>query len=319
LSKINDEQFSAEVEKRLQNLFNDSDVDQLKAPPEGSDDPVFSEDSPEEQVIDEISEDDLLENDIIEEDSLDVILGEDLLDDDPEQDLFGDDISDDVLDDDINEDLLDDDLNEDVFDDDLAQALLDDSQDKPISIEHEDVSIKEDGEFHFYPFRLLKSIILSIDWEITDDIMDRFVGQVTGLMETYKDDRFVLIFLHLLWELGKYIKKHRGQSHPNSIKTLNSIYNALEKVLSSNDLSDSDKKKILSTEMTKFKTLKEQITLQHVDTSKKEVTHAKVAETADAKIAEATISKEMTEIIKAMVHAEFKALLNEFAEWINKR
>ena len=152
------------------------------------------------------------------------------------------------------------------FDDDLNEDLFDDaSNDKPVKIEHEDVSIKEEGEFHFYPFRLLKSIILSIDWEITDDVMDRFVSQVTGLMETYKDDRFVLIFLHLLWELGKYIKKHRGQSHPNSIKTLNSVYNALEKILSSKDLSDSDKKKILSAEMIKFKTLKEQITLQHVD------------------------------------------------------
>ncbi|MFH0730360.1 MAG: hypothetical protein V2B19_28965 [Pseudomonadota bacterium] len=316
MSKINDEQFSAEVEKRLQNLFSDSDDEHLIAPQKEEEDIISSE----EDLLDDIMEEDLLEEDTSqEEDSLELISEADLLNDDHTENLSDDDLDDDVLDDDLNENLLDDDLNDDLFDDELNEDLLDDSSNKPGGIECEDVSIKEDGEFQFYPFRLLKSIILSIDWEITDDIMDRFVSQVTGLMETYKDDRFVLIFLHLLWELGKYIKKHQGQSHPNSIKTLNSVYNALEKILSSKELSDSDKKKILSVEMLRFKTLKEQITLQHEDTPNKNASHVKIVEKSNGKFAETTVSDEMIEIIKAIVQTEFKAFIKEFAEWASKR
>lgn len=315
MSKTNDEQFSAEVEKRLQNLFSDSDDEQLIAPPKEGDGIISSE----EDLLDDIIEGDLLEEDSFEEDSLEQISEEDLLDDEHNGRLLDDEMNEDLLDDDLTENLLDDDLNENLLDDELNADLLDDSDNKPGNIEREDVSIKEDGEFQFYPFRLLKSIILSIDWEITDDIMDRFVSQVTGLMETYKDDRFVLIFLHLLWELGKYIKKHRGQSHPNSIKTLNSVYNALERILSSQDLSDSDKKKILSVEMIKFKTLKEQITLQHDDTPNKRASHIKVTEKTDGKFTGTAISDEMIEMIKAVVQDEFKAFIKEFAEWASKR
>jgi hypothetical protein len=306
LSKINDEQFSAEVEKRLENLFTDSNNENLVTPPKEGNGIISSEDD----LLD-----DIMEGDLIEENSLEPISEEDLLDDDQNESLFDDELNEDTLDDDLNEDLL----NEDLLGDDLNDNFLDDSEDNPSNIGREDVSIKEDGEFQFYPFRLLKSIILSIDWEITDDIMDRFVSQVTGLMETYKDDRFVLIFLHLLWELGKYIKKHRGQSHPNSIKTLNSVYNALEKILSSQELSDSDKKKILSAEMIKFKTLKEQITLQHDDSPNKSASHPKVADITNGKITATSVSDETIEIIKAVVQAELKAFFKEFAEWASKR
>jgi hypothetical protein len=311
LSKIKDEQFSAEVEKRLQTLFSDSDDKQLSYPlNEGGDSKISSE----EDIIDEISEEELFFEETNEEDPLEEISEEDL--------LTENDFSENVLDDDLDENVLDDDFAEDFLDDELKEDLLENDSDIPGNTEPEDFSIKEEGEFHFYPFRLLKSIILSIDWEITDDIMDRFVSQVTGLMETYKDDKFVLIFLHLLWELGKYIKKHLGQSHPNSIKTLNSIYNALEKLLSSKDLSDPDKKKILSVEMIKFKTLKEQISLQHVDPSEKllpKQIQANAIEKTELKMSKEIISSEMREVIKTVVRDELKALIKEFSDWAIKR
>lgn len=309
MSKIKDEQFSAEVEKRLQNLFTDSD-EQLSGPlDEGGDGAISSE----EDILDEISEDDLLTDETNEEDALEEITEEDLFEEDLAKNTLYDELSENLLDDDFDEDLLDDELDEDLFEDD---------SDKPVNMDHEDVSIKEEGEFNYYPFRLLKSIILSIDWEITDDIMDRFVSQVTGLMDTYKDDRFVLIFLHLLWELGKYIKKHQGQSHPNSIKTLNSVYNALEKLLSSKDLSDSDKKKVLSAEMVKFKTLKEQISLQHVEpfeNSAIEQTQTNITEKTEGKTAEDFVSSDMKEMIRSIVRDELNTLIKEFSQWAIKR
>lgn len=316
MDRIKDEQFSAEVEKRLHSLFNDSDNKRQAAPLDGGYDGSIPS---EEEMLYEISEEDLLIEESNDENTIEEISEEDLLGDATDgreenlpEDLFDHDSDESVLADELDNELLDDNLNEDLFDDSIDG--------KSIEIENEDVSIKEEGEFNFYPFRLLKSIILSIDWEITEDVMDRLISQVTGLMETYKDDKFVLIFLHLLLELGKYIKKHRGQSHPNSIKTLNSVYNGLEKIFSSKTISDSEKKKILSAEMLKFKTLKEQITLQLVPPSQKTpIIQANVLEKTVGKMDEMTLSMEMTEMIRTVVRSELKAIIKEFAEWSSKR
>jgi hypothetical protein len=347
LSQKKDEQFSAEVEKRLQNLFNENVDEQIGESSKKFDDtPVSSK----EDEVDEISESDLLD-DFSEDDLIDEIVSDDLLDDELIENAYDDDLDENVLDDDLDESVLDDNLEESVLDDDfdVGNEITDDfdddllvtSDNKQVMDESvdscdDDTCVKESGEFQFYPFRLLKSIILSIDWEITDDVMERFVAQVTGLMETYKDDRFVLIFLHLLWELGKYIKKYRGQSHPNSIKTLISVYNALEKIVSQKGLDDSSKKKILSAEMIKFKTLKDQIALLQGGAIEKEVVVQPKAgekkdvtpveqhfETSLSKTDEKVISDKTIDFIRTLIRSEIKAFvkdfLKEFDEWASRR
>lgn len=331
MSEKKDEQFSVEVEKRLQNLFNEDISEQPGDFKEKEDKVTFTSDDDEAE--------DLSETDLIEEDSLGEILPNDLL-----EDVSDDDLEDTVLNDDLEENVLADDFNENVLDDDFneTEEQTDFGDDKLLFPDEEEACkeatcIKESGEFQFYPFRLLKSIILSIDWEITDDVMERFVAQVTGLMETYKDDRFVLIFLHLLWELGKYIKKYRGQSHPNSIKTLISVYNALEKIVSQKDLDDAAKKKILSSEMLKFKSLKDQISVLQGGTIEREavvsskitpeVTELPIESPAEPILEKVgmtgEISDEMINMVKTLVRSEMQAFLSHFLktfeDWASKR
>ena len=85
---------------------------------------------------------------------------------------------------------------------DLADATLD---------EPDDERAPDD-----YPLAELKNLVLSIDWEITDDALADFISQVNNLKVTYKNEKIVLMFLQLLGSLGVYIKTNRGNAHPKT-------------------------------------------------------------------------------------------------------
>ncbi len=110
-----------------------------------------------------------------------------------------------------------------------------------------------------YPLAELKNLILSIDWEITDDVLEKLLQQIKDLNLTYKHDKIVLTFLQILRSLGDYIKTNRANSHPKTFKILNSVFSSLDKVVLSKDMGETVKKKILRTEMNRYKELKTQI------------------------------------------------------------
>ncbi|MDY6972634.1 MAG: hypothetical protein SV775_09945 [Thermodesulfobacteriota bacterium] len=107
--------------------------------------------------------------------------------------------------------------------------------------------------------RDLKAIILSIDWEITDEIMARFIKEVARLKDAYKDNKIVLTFLQILGSAGKYIKARKAAADPDVIRLLNSAYTGLEKVLLRSGIKETERKEILLVEFGKFKDLKERI------------------------------------------------------------
>jgi len=109
------------------------------------------------------------------------------------------------------------------------------------------------------PLKDLKAEVLSIDWEITDKVMTRFINEVERLRETYRNDKVLLVFLRLLDSIGNYVKINKGKAHPNAIKLLNSVYNSLEKVLQLKGTTEEEREKILSIEIERFKRLKAQI------------------------------------------------------------
>ena len=111
----------------------------------------------------------------------------------------------------------------------------------------------------FYPLAELKNLILSIDWEITDEVLEKLLQQIQDLNMTYGHDKTVLSFLQILDALGGYIKKNRAKAHPKTFKTLNSVFASLDKVVLSKDMAETEKKKILSTEMNQYNELRIQI------------------------------------------------------------
>jgi HAMP domain-containing protein len=109
------------------------------------------------------------------------------------------------------------------------------------------------------PLKELKSTVLSIDWEISDETMNRFLDQVDKLKGPYKDDKIIQMFLQLLGSVGKYIKAKKASADPDVVRLLNSAYAGLEKVTITQGITDAERKKILSAEVDKFKNIKERL------------------------------------------------------------
>jgi len=123
----------------------------------------------------------------------------------------------------------------------------------------------------YYPLSELKNLILSIDWEITDEVLGKLLQQIKDLNMIYVHDKTVLTFLQILNSLGVYIKKNRAKAHPKTFKTLNSVFSSLDKVVLAKDMIETDKKKILSTEMNRYKKLRIQIAQSKAEKKKNKI------------------------------------------------
>lgn len=209
---------------------------------------------------------------------------------------------------------------------DEVQSRLDDlfGEGGKASVSIEDSAVPED-----FPLGDLKAIVLSVDWEIDDEVMARLVEEIGKLETVYNYDKTLLSFFRLLGSVGKYIKTRKVDAHPDSIKLLNSAYNSLEKVLLSKDITPAEKKQILLLQVTEFKKLKEQIDLRKADMAKaKEVETPKETKPVIAEggpeepeeTEEELLRSEMSRMtpqealayvlteLKQVIRAEFKAL-----------
>jgi len=110
------------------------------------------------------------------------------------------------------------------------------------------------------PLTTLKSIVLSMDWEISDAILTEFIQELNRLKTVLKDDGVVVKCLQLLEAIGKYILQKKAQTHPDSIRLLQSIYRDLEILLLSKGVSETARRSILADEIAQFKKLKEKLT-----------------------------------------------------------
>lgn len=109
------------------------------------------------------------------------------------------------------------------------------------------------------PLEELRNLVMSIEWEITDDVMASFVAQIDSLKKKYGKDRIVVMFLQLLGSLGLYVRTYTAKAHPLSFKLIHSVYSGFDRVMTTENLSVSEKKKLLYVELNKYKELKEQI------------------------------------------------------------
>ena len=189
----------------------------------------------------------------------------------------------------------------------------------------------------YYPLSELKNLILSIDWEITDEVLDKLLLQIKDLNMTYEHDKIVLTFLQILNALVVYIQKNRAKAHPKSFKTLNSAFSSLDKVVLSRDMEEAAKKKILSAEMNRYKQLKIQIAQSRSDKQKSRIKRQRPESVSPATFAlrsnagekEFPITDQRRELsaeamaaavedIKQYIHSEITALKEEIKSLFEK-
>lgn len=127
--------------------------------------------------------------------------------------------------------------------------------------EDDKASVNERFEFYpdNYPLIELKSLVLSLDWEITDKVITDFLIHTDNLIEFFSNDKVILMFLRILRALGKYIDANRSQSHPECFKVLHSVFSTLDHVIQTEGMSLPEKEKLLKTEVTQYKKLRQLI------------------------------------------------------------
>ncbi len=144
---------------------------------------------------------------------------------------------------------------ENQYDDDLT--LGNDEHDESYYTDADDLfEFSTDDES---PISRLKSLVLSIDWEITDEVLLQFNEELLDLKGIWAGETINLVYVQALEKISKYIYQNKADSHPNAIKLLLTFYYNLEKIVSSQDLSEEQKKEILLEDVKKFENLKRQI------------------------------------------------------------
>jgi hypothetical protein len=162
------------------------------------------------------------------------------------------------------------------------------------------------------PLRELKAVFLAVDWEINDEIMSAMLRQIDSLKKIFAKDRIVVLFLQLLGAVGKYIKAQKANAHPDAVKLLNSIYTSLEIVSMSEGMTETERKRILRSEVKRFQSLKEELARRKQPAQKTPETAAKsVAEPKAADTEVPPALRYVLEEIRKTIRSEFAALRDE--------
>ncbi len=150
---------------------------------------------------------------------------------------------------------------ENQYDDDLTVEAGDYEEYDPVgAVDLFEFSYQEES-----PISRLKSLILSIDWEITDEILIQFNDELVDLKDIWATEKINLVYIQALEKISKYIYQQKADAHPDAIKLLLTFYYNLEKIVYSEDLTEYKKKDILLKDVKRFEFLKRQITDQGQD------------------------------------------------------
>ena len=164
------------------------------------------------------------------------------------------------------------------------------------------------------PLKELKSTILAIDWEITDDVLDTFIGQLDGLLEQFEDDKVIHTLLKLLKSLGKYVRTHKSKAHPDTIKRIMAVYSALEESVTNDDMSRNEKEKMMLEEVRQFQRLKALIFASsppHVSSGSQKPIKAEEMAGIDAVVS-------AIDELKSMMARELSAIREELGQLLKK-
>ncbi len=135
------------------------------------------------------------------------------------------------------------------------------------------------------PLQDLDSIMLSLDWELSEENIANFLSEVESLRNSFAEDKVASSFFKLLYSLGKYIHKRKGKTHPYAIKLLQSSYSDLRRIVESSEVSEKERKQLLYKNIEKYNELKEKISSKPVSSSRDAVKEDSDSEQSASKAA----------------------------------
>jgi len=103
-----------------------------------------------------------------------------------------------------------------------------------------DLSLPASSGLH-EPLKNMKSIVLSVKWEINDQILAQLENEVNKLDLLYTGDRIIQGFLRILRFVGRYVRVRGVSSNQDAVNLLLSVYDHLEKVMVSEGMTEAKK------------------------------------------------------------------------------
>jgi pilus assembly protein FimV len=144
------------------------------------------------------------------------------------------------------------------YDDDLTVGL-DDLDNESIDTDY--VDLFEYAGDEESPITRLKTIMLSIEWEITDEVLINFNDELAQAREAWSDDRVKLVYVQALQIISKYLYQKKADAHRNAMKVLLAFFYDLEKLALDTELSEQERRQILNEDIKRFERFKQQIGL----------------------------------------------------------
>ena len=109
------------------------------------------------------------------------------------------------------------------------------------------------------PLSNLESVVLTLDWEISDEAVNSFLSEVESLRSSSSGDKLQENFLKILHSLGKYIQRRKEQADPEALNLLQTVFADLKKSAGSEELSRTEKKDLLRKDIEQYNVLKSRI------------------------------------------------------------
>ncbi len=105
----------------------------------------------------------------------------------------------------------------------------------------------------------LKSVILSIEWEITDTTLCNFETVINALISKQKPNSIYHSFLKIMLGIGRYIGDKKADAHTDSVSFLHATFNDFAAIVQSPGMSVDQKKQIFKDRINRFKAFKQLI------------------------------------------------------------
>lgn len=106
----------------------------------------------------------------------------------------------------------------------------------------------------------LKKILLSMEWEVTDDILSKYINEIIQLQRLFQDNIYLRSLLQLQYIYGRFIKTYPDKIPLKTYKILYRLYGCMKNILTDKKLSDFERKKILKQEIQRYKNFRKYLT-----------------------------------------------------------
>ena len=161
-----------------------------------------------------------------------------------------------------------------IFDGDEKAVRSVQETEKPGGITIVDRSEREEGSGPDHPsgdisasspqasLEEIKSIVLSLEWEINDRILEQLEDEINKLYLSQMDNRIVQGLLRILRFVGRYLRVRGVNSHQDSVNLLLSVFDHLENVIVSKWMPESEKRQCFIESIQQYRYWVERVDLE---------------------------------------------------------